>query len=71
MTVIGYWAVGLPASWLLAYAHDLDMLGIWLGLLTGPATTAILLLRRDSGSLSLPQRHSGHDRLRFARRQVR
>ncbi|MGW0364718.1 MATE family efflux transporter [Streptomyces sp. NPDC002990] len=53
ITLIGYWAIGLPASWLLAYALDLDILGIWLGLLTGLATTAILLLRRYSASLAL------------------
>ncbi|MFF5701439.1 MATE family efflux transporter [Streptomyces sp. NPDC012794] len=53
ITVIGYWAVGLPASWLLAYALGLDLLGIWLGLLTGLATTAVLLLRRYSASLAL------------------
>ncbi|MEU6878952.1 MATE family efflux transporter [Streptomyces sp. NPDC046712] len=52
ITLIGYWAVGLPASWLLAYALDLDTLGIWLGLLTGLATTAALLLRRYSQSLT-------------------
>lgn len=52
ITLIGYWAVGLPASWLLAYALDLDTLGIWLGLLTGLATTAALLLRRYSRSLN-------------------
>lgn len=52
ITLIGYWAVGLPASWLLAYALDLDTLGIWLGLLTGLATTAVLLLRRYSHSLT-------------------
>ncbi|MFB9593654.1 MATE family efflux transporter [Streptomyces racemochromogenes] len=53
ITLVGYWAVGLPASWLLAYALGLDVLGIWLGLLTGLATTAVLLLRRYSASLSL------------------
>ncbi|MFD3553490.1 MATE family efflux transporter [Streptomyces goshikiensis] len=52
ITLIGYWAVGLPASWLLAYALDLNTLGIWLGLLTGLATTAVLLLRRYSHSLT-------------------
>nr|WSW47150.1 MATE family efflux transporter [Streptomyces sp. NBC_01001] len=52
ITLIGYWAVGLPASWLLAYALNLDTLGIWLGLLTGLATTAALLLRRYSRSLT-------------------
>ncbi|MEV8342434.1 MATE family efflux transporter [Streptomyces niveus] len=51
ITLIGYWAVGLPASWLLAHALGLDTLGIWLGLLTGLATTAVLLLRRYTHSL--------------------
>ncbi|GAA1524830.1 hypothetical protein GCM10009730_36540 [Streptomyces albidochromogenes] len=32
------------------YAVEGDTLGIWLGLLTGPATTAVLLLRRYSSS---------------------
>ncbi|MFC9745735.1 MATE family efflux transporter [Streptomyces niveus] len=52
ITLVGYWAVGLPASWLLAHALGLDTLGIWLGLLTGLATTAVLLLRRYSHSLA-------------------
>ncbi|AVZ74603.1 MATE family efflux transporter [Streptomyces lunaelactis] len=53
ITLIGYWAIGLPAAWLLAYPLGLDTLGIWLGLLTGLAATAVLLLRRYSASLSL------------------
>ncbi|MFE4454808.1 MATE family efflux transporter [Streptomyces sp. NPDC056796] len=52
ITLVGYWLVGLPASWLLAYPLALDTLGIWLGLLAGLATTAVLLLRRYSASLS-------------------
>ncbi|AVH60441.1 MULTISPECIES: MATE family efflux transporter [Streptomyces] len=52
ITLVGYWAVGLPASWLLAYPLGLDTVGIWLGLLTGLATTAVLLLRRYSASLT-------------------
>ncbi|MBT2508703.1 MATE family efflux transporter [Streptomyces sp. ISL-98] len=52
ITLIGYWAVGLPAAWLLARPLGLDTLGIWLGLLTGLATTAVLLLRRYSASLA-------------------
>ncbi|WP_373300563.1 MATE family efflux transporter [Streptomyces hiroshimensis] len=51
ITLVGYWAVGLPAAWLLGYAAGLDTLGIWLGLLTGLATTAILLLRRYGSGL--------------------
>ncbi|MEU1032917.1 MATE family efflux transporter [Streptomyces mirabilis] len=52
ITLIGYWAVGLPAAWLGAYPLGLDTVGIWLGLLTGLATTAVLLLRRYSASLT-------------------
>ncbi|MFF8788655.1 MATE family efflux transporter [Streptomyces sp. NPDC015125] len=51
ITLIGYWAIGLPAAWLLGYAAGLHTLGIWLGLLTGLAATAILLLRRYTASL--------------------
>ncbi|MGG7572821.1 MATE family efflux transporter [Streptomyces sirii] len=51
ITLVGYWAVGLPAAWLLAYPLHLDTLGIWLGLLTGLATTAVLLLRRYDSRL--------------------
>ncbi|MCQ6246219.1 MATE family efflux transporter [Streptomyces malaysiensis] len=51
ITLIGYWAVGLPSAALLGHAAGLDTLGIWLGLLIGLATTAILLLRRYSSAL--------------------
>ncbi|MFI9235139.1 MATE family efflux transporter [Streptomyces sp. NPDC053079] len=51
ITLVGYWAVGLPAAGLLGYGAGLDTLGIWLGLLTGLATTAILLLRRYGAGL--------------------
>ncbi|MFD8780942.1 MATE family efflux transporter [Kitasatospora sp. NPDC059599] len=46
ITLVGYWAVGLPAAWLLAYPLGGDTRGLWLGLLLGLATTAVLLLRR-------------------------
>ncbi|MFE6699254.1 MATE family efflux transporter [Streptomyces sp. NPDC057718] len=55
ITLIGYWAIGLPVAWLFAYALGLDTLGIWLGLLTGLAATALLLLRRYNAALSTPQ----------------
>ncbi|QLE75000.1 MATE family efflux transporter [Streptomyces rectiverticillatus] len=51
ITLVGYWAVGLPAAWLFGYAAGLGTLGIWLGLLAGLATTAILLLRRYGSAL--------------------
>ncbi|MCA1219444.1 MATE family efflux transporter [Streptomyces sp. 8L] len=52
ITLIGYWAIGLPAVCLLAYAAGLHAVGIWLGLLTGLAATALLLLRRYNATLS-------------------
>ncbi|GAA2678057.1 NorM family multidrug efflux MATE transporter [Streptomyces aculeolatus] len=55
ITLIGYWACGLPAAWLFAYPLSLDTLGIWLGLLTGLATTALLLLRRYHHALTAAQ----------------
>lgn len=58
ITLIGYWAIGLPVSWLLAYALNLDTVGIWLGLLTGLAATAFLLLRRYNAALAAARRHS-------------
>ncbi|MDP9870053.1 MULTISPECIES: MATE family efflux transporter [Streptosporangium] len=46
MTLIGYWAVGLPAAWLLGRAAGLGPVGAWVGLLAGLAVTALLLLTR-------------------------
>ncbi|MFJ8080091.1 MATE family efflux transporter [Streptomyces sp. NPDC096205] len=51
VTLVGYWLVGLPAAALLGFAAGLDTLGVWLGLLTGLATTAVLLLRRFARGL--------------------
>ncbi|WP_344439439.1 MATE family efflux transporter [Kitasatospora nipponensis] len=52
ITLIGYWAVGLPASLLLAYPLGGETRGLWLGLLLGLATTAVLLLRRYGRTLT-------------------
>ncbi|MFI1968640.1 MATE family efflux transporter [Streptomyces cinnamoneus] len=52
ITLVGYWLVGLPAAGLLGYALDLKTLGVWLALLAGLATTAVLLLRRYGRSLA-------------------
>ncbi|MFC8448630.1 MATE family efflux transporter [Kitasatospora sp. NPDC057223] len=52
ITLVGYWLVGLPASWLLAYPLGGETRGLWLGLLIGLATTAVLLLRRYSRTLT-------------------
>ncbi|MEV7184528.1 MATE family efflux transporter [Kitasatospora sp. NPDC093102] len=52
ITLIGYWLVGLPAAWLFAYPLGGGTRGLWLGLLIGLATTAVLLLRRYGRALS-------------------
>jgi MATE family multidrug resistance protein len=46
VTVVGHWLVGLPVGALLGLAAGLNTSGVRLGLLTGLATTAVLLLRR-------------------------
>ena len=46
ITFISYWLVGFPISWFLGKAHVYGSLGIWLGLLAGLSTAAILLYIR-------------------------
>ena len=43
---IGYWGVGLPLGVLLAFHFGLNGVGIWIGLATGLAVVAVLLLAR-------------------------
>ncbi|MFB7470702.1 MATE family efflux transporter [Kitasatospora sp. NPDC056184] len=52
ITLVGYWLVGLPAAWLLAFPLGGETRGLWLGLLVGLATTAVLLLRRYTVALA-------------------
>ncbi|MFI7295141.1 hypothetical protein [Streptomyces sp. NPDC050121] len=53
VTLVDYWLVGLPAAALLGFAAGWDTVGIWLGLLIGLGTTALLLLRRFNHVLTL------------------
>ncbi|MGH3786501.1 MAG: hypothetical protein ACRDRG_08100, partial [Pseudonocardiaceae bacterium] len=46
ITFIGYWIVGLPVLLLFAYVLGMDGPGVWIGLCSGLAVTAFLLLRR-------------------------
>jgi MATE family multidrug resistance protein len=52
MTLIGYWVVGLPATWLLGVAAGFGPVGVWAGLLLGLATAAALLFRRFARGLA-------------------
>src|SRR5699024_9508992 len=40
---IAYWVVGLPLGSLLAFYYDMGAKGIWIGLIAGLTTSAILL----------------------------
>jgi multidrug resistance protein, MATE family len=43
---LGYWGIGLPLGVLLGFGTPLQGLGIWIGLATGLAVVAVLMLRR-------------------------
>lgn len=46
ITFIAYWIVGLPIGYLLGFTFDLGVQGVWIGLLLGLTTSAILLTLR-------------------------
>jgi multidrug resistance protein, MATE family len=46
MTLIGYWVIGLPAAWLIGLQLGGGPVGVWCGLGTGLAATAVLLAWR-------------------------
>ena len=46
ITLVAYWIIGLPVGYLLGFVFELGIQGIWLGLLAGLTSSAILLLTR-------------------------
>lgn len=44
--LVGYWVVGLGIGWWLAFGRDWQGLGIWIGLASGLAVVAVLMLSR-------------------------
>jgi MATE family multidrug resistance protein len=44
--IVGYWIIGLPAGWLLAFSFGWSARGVWSGLVLGLAAVAGLLLVR-------------------------
>ncbi|MBL8595706.1 MAG: MATE family efflux transporter, partial [Devosia sp.] len=48
LAIFGYWCVGLPTAYVLGFVLDLRGVGVWLGLATGLAFVAILLVSRFS-----------------------
>lgn len=46
MSLVGYWAIGVPAMLVCAFALGLEGPGVWTGLCLGFGATAVLLLRK-------------------------
>jgi len=46
ITGVAYWGVGMPVGWYLTYPAGLAATGMWIGLIAGLATAAILLFTR-------------------------
>lgn len=46
ITFIAYWVIGFPISWYLGIVSDYGAMGIWIGLLAGLTTAALLLFIR-------------------------
>ena len=46
MAALGYWAVGFPAAWLLAFPLGFGAVGVWWGLALGLAVVAFPLTWR-------------------------
>ncbi|MFC3615669.1 MATE family efflux transporter [Lutimaribacter marinistellae] len=46
MAALSYWAVGMPASYLLGFTFGLEGIGVWLGLVLGLASAAVMLMIR-------------------------
>jgi MATE family multidrug resistance protein len=46
LAILGYWFVGLPTAYVLGFVFNLRGTGVWLGLATGLAFVAVLLLSR-------------------------
>jgi len=53
MAVLGYWALGLPAGWYLAFPLGLGARGLWWGFTVGLTAVAILLLFRIANRFRL------------------
>jgi MATE family multidrug resistance protein len=46
IAIAGYWGVGIPSAYLLAFAADFGAQGIWMGMAIGLTVVAIFLTSR-------------------------
>lgn len=49
MAGLSYWAIGIPSSYILGFVLGLDGIGVWLGLVLGLVSSAVLLMYRFWG----------------------
>lgn len=54
LAALAYWGIGMPLGTWLTFGHDLGARGMWMGLIAGLATAAVLLLWRFSWMLRRP-----------------
>lgn len=46
INVVGFWLIGLPVSWWLAFRYGSGAVGLWWGIVVGLAAVAIILMAR-------------------------
>lgn len=47
VSILTFWCIALPIAWLMCFALQLGGIGLWIGLLVGILSGAIILLRRS------------------------
>lgn len=58
IAVVSYWAVGIPASYVMGFVLGWEGIGVWIGLVAGLTTAGVFLMKRFWGSII---RHVGSD----------
>lgn len=58
IAVVSYWAVGIPASYVMGFVLGWEGVGVWIGLVAGLTTAGVFLMKRFWGSII---RHVGSD----------
>jgi len=56
INVVGFWLIGLPVSWLLAFHNGGGAVGLWRGIVVGLAAVAVILLARVRARLGRAMR---------------
>ena len=52
INIIGFWVIGLPVSWALAFRFGGGAIGLWWGIVVGLAVVAVILLARVRSRLA-------------------